>query len=171
MDPNHVLIQKRRRIFAKDRQEAIEEEVDRLLTAKFIREIQYPTWLANVVLVKKSNGKWRMCVDYTDLNRACSKDALPLLRIDQLIDASAGHKMPSFMDAYAGYNQIHMARDDEEKMAFVTDRGVYCYVRMPFGLINAGATFQRMINRVFKPQIGRNVEAYVDDILVKSLRK
>ena len=121
------------------------------------------------MLVKKANGKWRMCVDYTDLNAACPKDPYPLPSIDQLIDATAGHLMLSFMDAFSGYNQIKMAPEDCEKTAFITHRGVYCYKVMLFGLINAGATYQRMMNKIFAPQLGRNMEVYVDDMIVKSM--
>ena len=138
------------------------------MTAGFIREVYYPEWLANVVLVKKANGKWRMCVDFTDLNKACPKDSFPLLRIDQLVDSMAGHKLLTFMDAFLGYNQIKMAKEDQEKTAFITSQGLYCYKVMPFGLKNAGATYQRLVNKMFSQQIGRNMEVYVDDMLVKS---
>ena len=90
------------------------------MTAGFIREVYYSEWLANIVLVKKANGKWRMCVDFTDLNKACPKDSFPLLRIDQLVDSMAGHKLLTFMDAFLGYNQIKMAKEDQEKTAFIT---------------------------------------------------
>ena len=80
------------------------EEVDRLLEADFIREVFYPVWLANVVMVKKSNSKWRMCIDFIDLNKACPKDNFPLSRIEQLVNSTAGHKLLSFMDAFFGYN-------------------------------------------------------------------
>ncbi|KAI0488063.1 hypothetical protein KFK09_027887 [Dendrobium nobile] len=112
-----------------------------------------------------------MCVDYTDLNKACPKDSFPLLRIDQLIDATSGHQMLSFMDAYSGYNQIQMDPADEETTSFQTDKGLYCYLVMPFGLKNAGATYQRLMNKVFKNLIGRTMKVYVDDMLVKSLEK
>ena len=92
-------------------------------------------------MAKKSNGKWRMCVDFTDLNKACSKDSFPLLRIDQLIDLTAGHKLLSFMDAFSGYNQILMDEDDQEKTSFVTRHGLYCYKVIPFELKNAEATY------------------------------
>ena len=92
-------------------------------------------------MAKKSNGKWRMCVDFTDLNKACSKDSFPLLRIDQLIDLTAGHKLLSFMDAFSGYNQILMDEDDQEKTSFVTRQGLYCYKVIPFELKNAEATY------------------------------
>ncbi|XP_021833952.1 uncharacterized protein LOC110773737 [Prunus avium] len=90
---------------------------------------------------KPAKGGWRMCQDYTDLNKACLKDSFPLPRIDQLVDATAGHELLSFMDAYSGYNQIFMHPADSEHMAFITDKGLYCYNIMPFGLKNAGATY------------------------------
>ena len=133
-----------------------------------IWEVYYPDWLANVVMVKKANGNWRMCVDFTDLNKACPKDSYPLPRIDQLVDSTARHKLLSFIDAFSGYNQIRMDRVDREKTSFVTSQGLFCYEMMPFGLKNVRATYQRLVNHMFRPQIGRNVEVYVDDMLVKS---
>ena len=121
-----------------------------------------------MVLVRKNNGKWRLCVDYFDLNRACPKDSYPLPRIDLLVDATAGHQMLSFMDAFSGYNQILMHPSDREHTSFITDRGTYHYRVMRFGLKNVGATYQRLVNAVFHHQIGRNMEVYVDDMLVKS---
>ncbi|XP_050254592.1 uncharacterized protein LOC126700444 [Quercus robur] len=168
VDPNRKPVQQRRRTFAPERDQAVAEEVTKLLTAGFIREVYYPEWLANVVLVKKPNGKWRMCVDFTDLNKACPKDSFPLPRIDQLVDSTAGHKLLTFMDAFSRYNQIKMAEEDQEKTAFITSQGLYCYKVMPFGLKNAGATYQRLVNKMFNQQIGRNMEVYVDDMLVKS---
>ena len=117
------------------------DEVNKLLAANFIREVHYPEWLANVVMVKKANGKWRMCVDFTDLNQACPKDSFPLPRIDQLVDSTVGHKLLTFMDAFSRYNQIPMAEEDQEKTVFITSQGLYCYKVMPFGLKNAGATY------------------------------
>ena len=131
----------------------------------------YPDWLANVVMVKKANGKWWMCVDFIDLNKAFPKDSYPLPRIDQLVDSTAGHKLLSFMDAFSGYNQIRMDEADQEKTSFVTSQGLFCYEVMPFRLKNAGATYQRLVNHMFHPQIGRNVEVCVDEMLVKSLDK
>uniref|UniRef100_A0A2N9GMX4 Uncharacterized protein n=1 Tax=Fagus sylvatica TaxID=28930 RepID=A0A2N9GMX4_FAGSY len=161
-------LKQKRRVFAPERNNAIMEEMDKLLAANFIREVFYPDWLANVVMVKKNTGKWRMCVDFTDLNKACPKDSFPLPRIDQLVDSTAGHKLLTFMDAFSGYNQIVMDESDQEKTSFITSRGLFCYKVMPFGLKNAGATYQRLMNRMFHDQIGRNVEVYVDDMLVKS---
>ena len=104
---------------------------------------------------------------YTDLNKACPKDSFSLPSIDQLVDATTGHELLSFMDAYSGYNQIRMCSDDEDKMTFTTDRGLYCYKVMSFGLKNAGATYQCLVNKVFAELIGKTVEVYIDDMLVK----
>ena len=117
------------------------EEIRKLLEAGFIREVYYPDWLANVVMVKKNNGKWRMCIDFTDLNRACPKDSYPLPRINTLVDSMARHELLSFMDAFSCYNQIKMKEEDQEKTSFVTSQGLFCYKVMPFGLKNAGATY------------------------------
>ncbi|RVW81425.1 Transposon Ty3-I Gag-Pol polyprotein [Vitis vinifera] len=118
----------------------------------------YPDWLANVVVVPKKEGKWRVCVDYTNLNNACPKDSFPLPRIDQIVDSTSGQGMLSFLDAFSGYHQIPMSPDDEEKTAFITPHDLYCYKVMPFGLKNAGATYQRLMTKIFKPLIGRSVE-------------
>ena len=104
VDPERKLVQQRRKTFASERDQTITEEVTKLLTARFIWEVYYPEWLANVVLVKKANGKWRMCVDFTDLNKACPKESFPLPRIDQLVDSTAGHNLLIFVDAFSGYN-------------------------------------------------------------------
>ncbi|KAL5571672.1 hypothetical protein UlMin_021269 [Ulmus minor] len=170
IDPSFRPVKQKRRTFNAERYMAINTEVDKLLKADFIREANYPEWIANVVLVKKANGNWRVCVDFTDLNKACPKDSFPLPRIDQLVDATARHELLSFMDAYSGYNQIRMHQPDQEHTAFLTDQGLYCYKVMPFGLKNAGATYQRLVNKMFKQQIGKTMEVYVDDMLVKSLK-
>ena len=115
VDPEKKPVQQRRRVFALERNKAVMDEVNKLLIANFIRELHYLEWLANVVMVKKANGKWRMCVDFTDLNQACLKDSFPLPKIDQLVDSTAGHKLLTFMDAFCGYNQILMAEEDQEK--------------------------------------------------------
>ncbi|XP_058216809.1 uncharacterized protein LOC131327681 [Rhododendron vialii] len=121
--------------------EAVIDEVNGLLNAKAIREVQYPRWLANTVVVKKKNGKWRVCVDYSNLNDACPKDFFPLPQIDQLVDATAGHARLSFMDAYRGYHQIAMSEEDVENTAFITPHGIFGYLVMPFGLKNADPPF------------------------------
>ena len=117
------------------------KKVEKLLKACFIREVFYLEWLANVVIVKKNNGKWRMCVNFTDINKTCPKDSFPLPRIDQLVDSTFGNKLLSFMDTFSCYNQIMMDEEDQENTAFITSQGLYCYKVMPYRLKNAGATY------------------------------
>ncbi|XP_019237255.1 PREDICTED: uncharacterized protein LOC109217453 [Nicotiana attenuata] len=171
IDPLYPPVRQIRRKFNAAIIEAVSEEVDKLLTNDSIRESKYPQWVANMVMIKKKNGKWRMCVDFTDLNKACPKDSFLLPYIDQLIDATAGHELLSFLDAYSGYNQILMAEEDQEKMTFITHQGTYCYKVMSFGLKNAGATYQRLVTEMFKEQLGKTTEVYIDDMLVKSAKK
>ena len=109
-----------------------------------------------------------MCVNFIDLNKVCPKDSFLLPRIDQLVDLTTGHKLLTFMDAFLGYNQIVMDEADQEKTFFITSRELFCYKVMPFELKNAGATYQRLMNRMFHDQIGKNIEIYIDDMLVKS---
>jgi hypothetical protein len=156
------------RRFDEEKHRAIGEEVHKLLAAGFIKQVFHPEWLANPVLVKKKGGKWRMCVDYTGLNKACPKVPYPLPRIDQIVDSTAGCETLSFLDAYSCYHQIKMKESDQLVTSFITPFGMYCYTTMPFGLRNAGATYQRCMNHVFGEHIGRTVEAYVDDIVVKT---
>uniref|UniRef100_A0A2N9IX95 Uncharacterized protein n=1 Tax=Fagus sylvatica TaxID=28930 RepID=A0A2N9IX95_FAGSY len=167
-DPHSKPVQQKARRSAPVHAEAVQKEVEKLLQAGSIREIQYPTWLSNTVVVKKKNGKWRVCVDFTNLNQACPKDPFPLPKIDQLVDATAGHDRMSFLDAFQGYHQIALSTEDREKTAFITPLGIYCYKVMPFGLKNAGATYQWMVTKMFKDQIGRTMEIYIDDMVVKS---
>ena len=119
VNPKCKLVQQIQRIFALECNKAVTEEVEKLLKAGFIREVFNPDWLINVVMVK-NNSKWRMCVDFTDLNKACSKDSFPLPRIDQLVDSTAGHNLLRFMDVFFGYNQILMDKEDQTKTVFVT---------------------------------------------------
>ena len=160
------------RRFHLDRHQIIQTKVDNLLAARFIREVKYPEWPANVVVVPKKGGKWRVCVDYTDLNEAClneacPKDSFPLPRIDQIVDATIGHGILSFLEAFFGYHQIPINPLDEEKTAFITPHRLRCYNVIPFGLKNVGATYQRMVTRIFWPLIGKSMEVYIDDMLVK----
>jgi hypothetical protein len=140
----------------------------KLLSAGFIYEVFHPEWLANPVLVKKKNKKWRMCVDYTSLNKACPMDQFPLPRIDQVVDSTARCETLCFLYAYSGYHQIALCVADQLATSFITSFDAYCYQMTPFGLKNVGATFQRCMRRVFGELIGRIIEAYVDDIVVKS---
>ena len=116
-------------------------------------------------MVKKMSEKWKMCVEFTDLNKACPKDSFSFPSIDRLVDASVGHHVWSFIDVFSRYNQIMMDPVDQEKTTFITEEGLYCYKVMPFGLKNAGATYQRLINKVFADKIGWSMEVYVDDIV------
>ena len=119
-----------------DHYKVLQDEIDRLLKIGFIREFYYPDWLANPVLVIKPNKKWRMCIDFMNLNKACLKDSFPPPRIDQLVEATAIYELLSFMDAYSGYNQILIYEPDKEHTSFIIDRGLYCYKVMPFDLKN-----------------------------------
>ncbi|KAM2069288.1 hypothetical protein ACFX16_000814 [Malus domestica] len=147
IDPNTKLVRQNRISYDAERYEAIKVEVEKL----FVREVNYPTWIANVVLVKKN----------------MTKESLMLQKV-LLIDSTAGCELLSFMDAYSRYNQILMNPSDQEHTAFTTDRGLYCYKVMPFDLNNAGATYQRLVNLMFAEQIGKSMEFYADDMLVKS---
>ena len=168
VSPSFKPVKQKRRSLPPERQKVINEEVDKLLQAGVIREVEYPEWLANVMLVKKANYKWRLYIDFTDINRSCPKDSFPLPWIDLIVDATTGHELLSFMDAFSGYNQISMEPDDQENTSFVTGQGAYIYRVMPFGLKNAGATHQRLVNKMFQKPIGASMEVCIDDMLVKS---
>jgi ribonuclease HI len=171
MDPSFRPRKQRLRKMSDDKAEGARNEVKRLLSAGVIREVTYPEWLANTVMVKKANGKWRMCIDFTYLNKACPKDEFPLQRMDSLVDAAASSELMTLLDCYSGYHQIWMKKEDEPKTSFITPSGTYCYLRMPEGLKNAGGSFSRMTAKVLHSQIGRNVLTYVDDIIVKSTKQ
>ena len=140
----------------------------KLKKAGAIKEVFYPKWLANTVVVKKKTWKWRICVDFTNLNKACPKYQFPLSRIDRLVDATVSHPRMSFLDAFQGYHQIPLVLEDQEKTAFMTLFGNYHYKVMPFRLKNARSTYQRMMTRMFEPQLGKVIEVYIDDMVVKS---
>ena len=138
-----------------------------MLAAGFITPTQHPCWLSNIVLVKKKNGQIRCCVDFRNLNRASLKDEFLLPNMDLLIDSVAGNTMFSFMDGFSGYNQIRMALKDAEKTAFRTPIVNFYYIVMPFGLKNAGATYQCTMTAIFHDMMHRELEDYVDNIVVK----
>jgi hypothetical protein len=142
--------------------EAAKAKVHRLLEANFIKPVAYPTWLANVVMMQKKSGKWRMCIDFTSLNKACLKDNFPLPRIDKIVDSAAGCKVMSLLDCFSGYHQIYMKEEDKASTSFIMPFGTYCFVRMSEGLKNVGST---------ESQVGRNIFTYVDDIVVASKNK
>ncbi|XP_008245792.1 PREDICTED: uncharacterized protein LOC103343941 [Prunus mume] len=156
------------RAYDAEQYEAMKLEIDILWTIGFIRKVVYLIWLANSVIVKKVSRAWRMCQDYTNLNKACPKDSFLLPRINQLVDATAGNELLSFMDVYLGYNQIFMHHANREHTTFITDKGLYCYNIMTFGLKNTGVTYQRLVNKMFAELIDTSMEVYVDDMLVKS---
>jgi hypothetical protein len=149
----------------------VKAEVQRLLDASFIREVYYPSWLTNVVMVKKKNGKWRMCTDFIDLNKFCLKDDFLLTRIDKIVDSVAGCEIMALLDCFSGYHQIWFQEEDQEKMSFIMPFGTYYYLRMPEGLKNAGPTFCWMTKVILKEQLETSVFSYVDDIVVASRKK
>ncbi|GKB13474.1 reverse transcriptase domain-containing protein, partial [Tanacetum coccineum] len=160
-------VRQKKRGQAADRNQAIQEEVGKLVEAGIMKEVHYHDWLSNPVMVKKHDDSWRMCVDFKDLNKACPKDGYPLPEIDWKVESLCGFPFKCFLDAYKGYHQIQMAKEDEEKTAFITSQGIFCYTKMPFGLRNVGATYQRLVDKAFHKQVGRNVEVYVDDLVIR----
>ncbi|GJU76550.1 reverse transcriptase domain-containing protein [Tanacetum coccineum] len=164
-------VRQKKRGQAAERNIAINDEVSKLMAAGIMREVHYHDWLSNPVMVKKSDNSWRMCVDFKDLNKACPKDGYPLPEIDWKVESLCGFPFKCFLDAYKGYHQIQMAEEDEEKTAFITNQGSFCYTKIPFGLRNAGATYQRLVDKTFHGQIGRNLEVYVDVLVIKSRTK
>jgi hypothetical protein len=130
VDPSFRLIKQRLQKMSEEKGEGAQNKVKRLLGDGVIREVKYPEWLANTVMVKKANGKWRMCIDFIDLNKACPKDEFPLPRIDSLVDATASSELMSLLDCYSGYRQIWMKKEDEPKTSFITPSGTYCYLQM-----------------------------------------
>jgi hypothetical protein len=158
--------------FDESKRKAIASELHELESAGFIREIKASTWVSNPVIIpKKNTDVQRVCVDYTSLNKHCPKDPFLLPRIDQIIDSTAGCARLSFLDAYSGYNLIKLKKEDEEKTAFITPYGVFCYQVMPFGLENAGATYQWMMQNRLGSQIGRNIQVYIDNVVFTTRKK
>jgi hypothetical protein len=168
IDPSVRPKKQQLRKMSDEKTEAAKAEVHRLLEAKFIEPIAYPTWLANVVMVQKKSGKWQMCIDFTSLNKACPKDNFPLPRIDKIIDSAAGCEVMSLLDCFSGYHQIYMKEEDKASTSFITPFGTYCFIRMSEGLKNVGSTFSRLTKTVLESQVGRNIFTYVDDIVVAS---
>jgi hypothetical protein len=145
--------------------------VDKLIKAEAIREVLYLKWLSNTVVIKKKSRKWRVCIDFTDLNKACPKDPFSLPQIDQLVNAMSSHQRMSFLDAFQGFHHISLNSEDQEKTAFITPKGIFCYQVILFRLKNARSMYQRMVTKMFFQQIEKIVEVYVDDMVVKSLRE
>jgi hypothetical protein len=165
------LKKQRLRKMSDEKTEAAKAEVHRLLEANFIEPIAYPTWLANIVMVQNESSKWRMCIDFTSLNKACPKDNFPLPQIDKIVDSVAGCEVMSLLDCFSGYHQIYMKEEDKASTSFITPFGTYCFIRMPEGLKNVGSTFSCLTKTVLESQVGRNIFTYVDDIIVASKNK
>jgi hypothetical protein len=151
--PSFKPIKKKERRHTVERHEAIRQEVYRLLEAGFIRLVNYPSWLANLVPVEKPNGSWCMCIDYTSLNKACPKDEHPLPQICQIVNSTTSCELLLFLDAHLGYHQISLAIDNEEKRTFITPFGISCYTKIAFGLKNEGATYQKSIEIILETQV------------------
>ena len=144
-------VKQRLRCFDSKKCNAIGKEIKKLVNAGFIKEVYHPDWMANLVLVKKKNGKWRMCVDYMGLNKTCPKDSFHLPRIDQVVDSTAGCETLSFLDAYSGYHQIAKTPEDQLATSFITPFDAFCYSSMPFSQKNTGAMFKRCMWGVRRP--------------------
>ncbi|GJY45518.1 reverse transcriptase domain-containing protein [Tanacetum coccineum] len=140
-----------------DRNQAIQEEVEKLVYAGIMKKVCYHGWLSNPVMVKKHDGRWRVCVEFKGLNKACPKDSYPLPEIDWKVESLCGFPFKCFLDAYKGYHQIKMAKEDEEKTTFITSQGIFCYSKTPFGLRNVGATYRRLVYKAFHKQIEKNL--------------
>ena len=134
-----------------ERRQFIAGEMKKLEVAGLVREVLHPTWLANPVVVRNANGEWRLCIDFTDLNKACPKDPFPLPRIDQIVDSTSGCDLLSIFGAYSGYHQIFMSKEDKEKTVFMTPCGTYYFGRMPLGSKSVGSTFVRAVQIGFGP--------------------
>ncbi|XP_027171525.1 uncharacterized protein LOC113771103 [Coffea eugenioides] len=169
-DPSFPPVKQKPRKFKPDMSLKIKEQIEKQLKTNIIIVSHYPIWLSNPVPVPKKSGEVRVCIDYRDLNKASPKDDFPLPNIHILLDNTAGHEIETFCDCFAGYHQILMAEEDREKTAFITPWGTFCYRVMPFGLKNAGATYQRTMTTLFHDMIHREMEVYVDDIIIKSKR-
>ncbi|GJT00481.1 hypothetical protein Tco_0821650 [Tanacetum coccineum] len=142
-------VRQRKRSQALERNKAIREEVEKLVDVGIIKEVHYHTWLLNPIMVKKYDNNWRMCMDFKDINKACLKDGYSLLEIDWKVESLCGYPFKCFLDAYKGYHQIKMAKEDEEKTTFITSHGIFCYLKIPFGLKNAGETYQHLVDKAF----------------------
>jgi hypothetical protein len=150
--------------------EEVKKEIEKMLEAGFIRPCRYAEWISSTVPVQKKDGRWRVCVDFRNLNRATPKDEYPMPVAETLINVAAGNKILSFIDGNADYIQIFMAPEGIHKTAFRVPGvvGWFEYVVMTFGLKNAGTTYQHAMNYIYHDLIGKLVEIYIDDVVVKS---
>ena len=148
----------------------VKAELEKLLKAGFIHAIDYVEWISNIVPVSEHDKSIKVCIDFRDLNLACPKNDFPLPNIDMIVDMIVGYEMYSLMDRFSSYNQIKIAPKDQENTAFTCAWGTFCWNVMPFGLKNAGATYQRAITTIFHNMMHKTMEDYVDDTLVKSTK-
>lgn len=149
----------------------VKEELEKLLTVGFIKPIDYSEWISKIVPIQKKPIGIIICMDFRDIDKACPKDDFPLPNIDMIIDSIVGYEVLSLMDGFSNYNQIKIAKEDQHKIAFIIPWGTFCYQVMPFGLKNAGATYQRAMTIIFHDMLNDIMEDYVDDILGKSKTK
>ncbi|GJU96376.1 reverse transcriptase domain-containing protein [Tanacetum coccineum] len=161
-------IKQKKKSPALERNEVIHSQVEELIEAGILQEVKYQTWVLNPMVVKKDNGKWKLRIDFTNINKACIREPHPLPAAEQKAEGLHKYRLKCFLDAYKGYHQIPIAEKDEEKTAFFTREGVFCYKRLPFGLKNTRATYQRLIDKVFGHQMGRNMEVNADDMVIMS---
>ena len=150
---------------------ALKEEVDKLLEAGFIMPVNDAEWVSPVVVTPKKDGRWRICIDYKPLNALTKKDPYPLPFIDQVLDSVAGFERYSVCDGYSGYFQLNLAVEDQKKTTFITPWGCFCYYVLPFGLTNGPGSYERKVDWVFAPFIGKFVKGFVDDFYVYSSQK
>jgi hypothetical protein len=146
----------------------IEREIKKLLDAKIIISLRYSKWIENLVIVRNKNGEVRLCVEFRNLNRFSKKENYPLPKMERLLQRISGATAMSFLDGFFGYNQISIHPDDQEKTAFTTPWGTFLYAKMPFGLMNVRATFQRAMDIAFMGEKDKFVLIYLDDITVYS---
>jgi hypothetical protein len=164
---NARLVQQKPQKQSVERQNFFHEEIKKLLDVRFIWEVHFTRWMANPIVILKAGGKLRMCIDYTSLNKVCPKDPFPLPHIYQIMDSNSGCDLLCFLDAYSGFHQISMSREDEEHTAFITVGGLFCYVSMPYGLKNALPTFVHAMYKIFGDLVRDLIEVYIDDIIAK----
>ena len=149
----------------------IQSEVKKLLDARIIFKVRHSEWVSNLVPVRNKSVEIRLCVDFKNLNRASDKDNYPVPLMEQILQIVSGSELFSLLDVFSDYNQVLVAEEDRLKTTFRTRWGTFAYRRMPFGLINAGATFQRAMDIAFRGLIGRSAVVYLDDITIFSKRR
>lgn len=168
--PGAIPIRQKERRMNPQLQLLVKAELEKLLQAGFIRPVEITDWVSPMVLVKKKNGKLRVCIDYRKLNQATQKDHFPLPFINTILEEVAGHELYTFMDGYSGYNQISIHPEDYHKTAFTTPWGTFIYVVMPFGLCNAPSAFQRAMTHAFSDLLHTSMTVFIDDFSTQSSR-